>query len=134
MLLASAHARFAAVSGSLFGPRNSTASSSDSRWSSPSELLRNSPRDAAAIPVKIWLAVLSQGVTGIDLQSTLPRLKAPALLIWGAKDQIFGPQDRRALQQGLPGARVVLYPEFGHNPFWEDPQRVAREIDAFLAE
>ena len=107
-------------------------------WSSPTPVdegfLKRQRRDAAAIPVKIWLAVLTQGVTTSDLMSTLPRLKAPALLIWGAKDPIFGPEDRRALREGLPSAPVVLYPEYGHNPFWEDPERVARDLDAFLAE
>ena len=107
-------------------------------WSSPTPVdagfLKRQRRDAAAIPVKIWLAVLSQGVTTNELQSTLPRLKAPTLLIWGAKDPIFGPEDRRTLREGLPGARVVIYPDYGHNPFWEDPKRVARDLDAFLAQ
>jgi len=107
-------------------------------WSSPTPVdegfLKRQRRDAAAIPVKIWLAVLSQGLATTELASTLPRLKAPALLIWGAKDPIFGPEDRRTLMEGLPAARVVLYPDYGHNPFWEDPERVARDLDAFLAE
>ena len=107
-------------------------------WSSPTPVdegfLRRQRRDAAAIPVKIWLAVLSQGVATSDLKSTLPRLVAPTLLIWGAKDPIFGPEDRRTLREGLPLARVVVYPDYGHNPFWEDPRQVARDLDAFLAE
>ena len=107
-------------------------------WSSPTPVdegfLKRQRRDAAAIPVKIWLAVMTQGTTAVDLQSTLPRLKAPALLIWGAKDPIFGSEDRRTLRNGLPAARVVIYPDYGHNPFWEDPRQVARDLDAFLAE
>ncbi len=107
-------------------------------WASPTpvdaEFLRRQRRDAAAIPLKVWLAVLDQGLTGMDLQSTLPRLKAPTLLIWGAKDPIFGPEDRRTLQVGLPAARVIVYPDFGHNAFWEDPKRVARDLTEFLAE
>ena len=107
-------------------------------WASPTpvdaDFLRRQRRDAAAIPLKVWLAVLDQALTGMDLQSTLPRLKAPTLLIWGAKDPIFGPEDRRTLQEGLPAAKVILYPDFGHNAFWEDPKRVARDLTAFLAE
>ncbi len=107
-------------------------------WASPTpvdaDFLRRQRRDAAAIPLKVWLAVLDQGLTGMDLQSTLPRLKAPTLLIWGAKDPIFGAKDRQSLQAGLPAAKVILYPDFGHNAFWEDPKRVARDLSAFLAE
>jgi pimeloyl-ACP methyl ester carboxylesterase len=107
-------------------------------WASPTpvdeDFLRRERRDAAKIPLKVWLAVLDEGLTGMDLQSTLPRLKAPTLLIWGAKDPIFGPEDRRTLQAGLPAAKVILYPDYGHNAFWEDPRRVARDLTEFLAE
>jgi hypothetical protein len=43
--------------------------------------LRRKRRDAASIPVGVWLAVLDQGMTDMDLQRSLPRLKTPALLI-----------------------------------------------------
>ena len=46
------------------------------------EFIRRQRRDSAAIPLKVWLAVLDQGLSSgtayADLQSTLPRLKAPA--------------------------------------------------------
>jgi pimeloyl-ACP methyl ester carboxylesterase len=105
-------------------------------WSSPTpvdeEFLRRQRRDAAAIPLRVWLAVLDQGLAGPELQATLPRLKAPALLIWGGKDPIFGAQDRCSLRAALPEAQVKLYPELGHNPFWENPVAVAAAINPFL--
>jgi pimeloyl-ACP methyl ester carboxylesterase len=107
-------------------------------WSSPTpvdaEFLRRQRVDAAAIPLRVWLAVLDQGLAGPELQATLPRLQAPTLLIWGGKDPIFGAPDRCSLQLALPNARVELYPQLGHNPFWEDPERVAAAINAFLRE
>jgi pimeloyl-ACP methyl ester carboxylesterase len=98
------------------------------------EFLRRQRRDAAAIPVKVWIAVLDQGLMTVSLRSTLPRLKAPTLLIWGAKDFIFGAEDRAGLSTAVPAAQVIVYPDYGHNPFWENPQRVAKDIDAFLAQ
>ena len=98
------------------------------------EFLRRQRRDAAAIPVKVWLAVLDQGVNTSDLRSTLPALKAPTLLIWGAKDFIFKAPDRAGLRAALPHAQVIVYPDYGHNPFWESPEQVAHDINAFLAE
>ena len=50
--------------------------------------------DAAAIPLRVWLAVLDEGLAGMDLHATLPRLKAPALLIWGSADPNM-PNERR---------------------------------------
>ncbi len=96
------------------------------------ELLRRQRKDAAAIPVRVWLAVLDEAVTGIDLQTTLPRLTAPTLLIWGAKDTLMRAADRCSLTQALPRAEVKIFPNFGHNPFWQDPAAVAAVINPFL--
>jgi hypothetical protein len=96
------------------------------------DFLRRQRKDAAGIPVKVWLAVLDQGLSGSDLQSTLPKLKAPTLLIWGEKDPIFGAKDRCSLSKALPTATVKLFKELGHNSFWEDPQAVADTINPFL--
>jgi pimeloyl-ACP methyl ester carboxylesterase len=97
------------------------------------ELLRRQRRDAAAIPVHVWLAITDQVLVRRDLQATLPRLKAPTLLIWGGQDSIIGAEARCALRRALPGARVKLFPDLGHNPFWQDPRAVAAVVDPFLA-
>jgi pimeloyl-ACP methyl ester carboxylesterase len=109
-------------------------------WDSPTpvnpDFIRRQRQDSAAIPLKIWLAVLDEALPGAttytDLQSTLPRLKAPTLLIWGSKDPIMEEPMRKTLSDALPGAQVKIFEGLGHNPFWEDPAAVARVINAFL--
>jgi len=109
-------------------------------WSSPTpvdpEFIRREREDAAAIPLRVWLAVLDQGLPAAfdyaDLQSTLPRLKAPTLLIWGAKDPIMDASLRQTLRDALPAAKVKIFNDLGHNPFWEQPQKVADAIQEFL--
>ena len=108
-------------------------------WDSPTpvdpEFIRRQRKDAAGIPLRVWLAVLDQGLPAnpyVDLQSTLPRLKAPTLLIWGSKDPIMEEDMRQSLRDGLPGAQVKIFEGLGHNPFWEDPRAVAEVINAFL--
>ena len=109
-------------------------------WDSPTpvnpDFIRRQRQDSAAIPLKIWLAVLDQALPGAttytDLQSTLPRLKAPTLLIWGSKDPLMEEPVRKTLREALPGAQVKIFEGLGHNPFWEDPAAVARVINAFL--
>jgi len=96
------------------------------------EFLRRQRYDAAHIPVKVWLAVLDQGLAGLDLQATLPKLRAPTLLLWGDQDPIFGPADRCALMRALPKAQVKIFHQLGHNMFWENPPAVAQVINAFL--
>ena len=109
-------------------------------WDSPTpvdpEFIRRQRRDSAAIPLKVWLAVLDQGLSSgtayADLQSTLPRLKAPTLLIWGSKDPIMEEPVRKTLIDALPAARVKIFDGLGHNPFWEDPRGVAAAINSLL--
>ncbi len=109
-------------------------------WASPKpvdpDFLARQRRDAAAIPLRVWLAVLDQSLAGDaiypDLQNTLPRLKAPALLIWGSEDPIMPEPVRRTLRAALPRAQVKIFAGLGHNPFWEDPRAVAASINRFL--
>jgi pimeloyl-ACP methyl ester carboxylesterase len=105
-------------------------------WASPKpvdpDYLRRQRRNAAAIPLEVWLAVLDQGLVDSDLQRTLPRLRAPTLLIWGSADPIMEPAVRWTLRRALPHAKVVIFPGLGHNPFWEDPRACAAVIDDFL--
>ncbi|MBS0367354.1 MAG: alpha/beta hydrolase [Proteobacteria bacterium] len=105
-------------------------------WDSPrpvnAEFIRRQRRDAAAIPLRVWLAVIEQGLVDDDLQATLPRLKAPALLLWGEKDPIIEEPKRQTLREALPAATVKVFPGLGHNPFWEEPQEVATVINRFL--
>jgi pimeloyl-ACP methyl ester carboxylesterase len=110
-------------------------------WDSPTpvdpDFIRRQRKDSAAIPLRVWLAVLDQGLSAdnayADLQRTLPRLKAPTLLIWGSNDPIMEEPVRRTLRQALPQATVKVFDGLGHNPFWEDPRGVADAVNAFLA-
>ena len=108
-------------------------------WWSPHPVnrafLRRERENAAKIPLRVWLAVLNQSLSNADLRnlaSTLPQLKAPTLLIWGSADPIMLPAMRAGLRRALPHAKVVIFPGLGHNPFWEEPRRVAAVINAFL--
>jgi pimeloyl-ACP methyl ester carboxylesterase len=106
-------------------------------WASPTpvdeDFIRRERRDSAAIPLRVWLAVLDQGLVYEDLQRTLPRLKAPALLLWGSKDPIIEEEARQTLREALPQAQVKVFPGLGHNPIWEDPGACADVINAFLS-
>jgi pimeloyl-ACP methyl ester carboxylesterase len=108
-------------------------------WDSPTpvdpDFIRRERKDAAGIPLRVWLAVLDQALPAnmfSELQSTLPRLKAPTLLIWGSQDPIMEEDVRQTLRDALPAARVKIFDGLGHNPFWEDPRGVAEVINAFL--
>ena len=105
-------------------------------WASPTpvneEFIRRQRRDAAGIPLAVWLAVLEQGANASDIQSNLPKLKAPTLLIWGSKDPIMEEDVRQSLRNALPAAKVKVFEGLGHNPFWEEPEALAKVVNGFL--
>jgi pimeloyl-ACP methyl ester carboxylesterase len=90
-------------------------------------------RDAAAIPARVWRAIADQSLVGIDLQTLLPRVRAPTLLIWGARDTLATEKGREVLRTGIAGSRVRIFDSLGHDLFWEDPSGVAAAITDFLA-
>jgi pimeloyl-ACP methyl ester carboxylesterase len=110
-------------------------------WDSPTpvdpDFIRRQRKDAAGIPLSVWLAVLDQALTDnvfASLQSTLPRLKANTLLIWGSQDPIMEEDARQSLRDALPRAKVKIFDGLGHNPFWEQPRAVADVVNVFLKE
>jgi len=89
--------------------------------------------DAAAIPAGVWRAIADQSLICVDFQSMLPRIRAPTLLIWGARDPLAAGPGRDALRAGIAQAQVRTFPSLGHDLFWEDPQAVADVMIGFLA-
>jgi pimeloyl-ACP methyl ester carboxylesterase len=88
--------------------------------------------DAAAIPARVWRAIADQSLLGVDLRFMLPRISAPALLIWGGQDTLEGPAGRAALRSGIRGARVADFPALGHDLIWQDPKAVAQVMTRFI--
>lgn len=95
-------------------------------------LMRMERRDAAALPLSSWRTVLEQALTHPRLGVFLPRLKAPALLIWGSEDPIMSPEDRASLELALPHAAVHVFAGLGHDVIWERPHKVAGVVLRFL--
>ena len=57
--------------------------------------------------------------------------RAPTLVIAGARDRAFSPELFRATAAGIPGARLILYPNCGHIGTMLNP-RFGRDVAAFL--
>ncbi|HEY3697126.1 alpha/beta hydrolase [Phenylobacterium sp.] len=65
------------------------------------------------------------------LRRWLHRITTPTLVVWGADDRIVAPDYGRAYAQGVPGARFELIEDAGHYPQREQPEAVARAVEAF---
>ena len=69
----------------------------------------------------------------LDNDDLLPRLQLPCLVVHGGRDAITLPSMAEHHARLWPGARLAVYPEAGHSPFLEAPQRFDRDLAAFVA-
>jgi pimeloyl-ACP methyl ester carboxylesterase len=87
------------------------------------ESLKGSARTWQAVTMG-WLAEVRW--------ADLARVRMPTLIVWGDQDVLFSRADQDVLLAALPHARLVVYEGTGHTPQWEEPQRFARDLEAFL--
>lgn len=87
--------------------------------------------ESAAVPIHVWKGVLWGTTTG-DLSNISKLIKAPVMIFWGDQDQLFDASHQQKLKAAFPQARYETFKGFGHNMFWEQPQRAAELIDTFL--
>src|SRR5690349_17819619 len=67
-----------------------------------------------------------------DLRGQLGQIETPALVIWGAEDNIVPLRDAGAVAAEWPGADLRLIPNAGHWPQFEQPDATLRHISHFL--
>jgi pimeloyl-ACP methyl ester carboxylesterase len=63
----------------------------------------------------------------------LARIRVPTLVLHGAADPLIDVESGRKFATSIPGATLIVYPDVGHLPQIEIPERSARDVAAFLA-
>lgn len=80
-------------------------------------------------PPRVRDALRDRTVSHLD---TLDALDVPTLLAHGEDDRIIDPAATRRHAERVADPTVSWYPEAGHSPFWEAPDRFDRELSAFV--
>lgn len=83
------------------------------------------------VPGFVWRATF-EGIMEEDSFGELHKIQVPTLIVWGDQDAILSRSDQEALAAAIPGARLVVYPGAGHAFYWEEPERVASDLVAFI--
>ncbi len=73
------------------------------------------------------------GGLGQATSEILSAIKVPTLILHGEDDLIIEPDSARKFAAAIPGAKLIFYPQVGHLPQIELPQRSAADVAAFLA-
>jgi pimeloyl-ACP methyl ester carboxylesterase len=77
-------------------------------------------------PAHVWM--FDRSLANEDL---IPKLTLPFLVFVGGKDTNTPEAVARGLVAQVPGGRVTVFPDSGHSPFAEDPERFNRELGEF---
>jgi pimeloyl-ACP methyl ester carboxylesterase len=75
---------------------------------------------------------VARAVMGYDASARLARIRAPTLVVQGARDRLVPRAHAEHFARAIPGARLVVLEGVGHMPEVEAPAAFTREVDAFL--
>ncbi len=87
--------------------------------------------ESLKVKARAWKGALG-GLIDDPYRPGPPATFCPALIVWGAHDQLFPEHDQFHLRQYVPHAEVIDYPDFGHAPQWESPGTVAADLNRFI--
>lgn len=97
----------------------------------PDSFLEDQMTAGLSIPRHVWLA----GIQGL-LRAVPPidrgRIGVPTLILWGGDDALLPASQADELVAAIEGSRLVVYEGTGHLVLWEQPERVAHDITAFV--
>ena len=65
-------------------------------------------------------------------QERLSTIKVPVMILWGAEDNLIPVTSAKWFAQALPQAKLVIYPEVGHIPMEEIPEKSANDVNMWL--
>lgn len=77
-----------------------------------------------------WRGALAGLLDDPDAPETI--VPHPALVLWGERDAVFEREAQDDLTRYLERPTTIDYPEVGHAPHWEIPDRVAADIHDFI--
>ncbi len=68
-----------------------------------------------------------------DLRPRLSEVHVPTLGIYGKRDIIVNPNQSKLLKEGVKGAEISWYPDAGHFPMIDTPDRFIENLRMFLS-
>lgn len=73
-------------------------------------------------------------LTRYPIRDRLGEIACPTLIVWGAEDRLVPLSDAAEFEWLIPGSRRVTYPDTGHAPMLERPERFNADLISFLDE
>jgi pimeloyl-ACP methyl ester carboxylesterase len=78
------------------------------------------------------LMSVSMGSRAASTTELLSGVKVPTLILWGESDPLIEPAAAKKFASAIGGSKLITYPNVGHLPQLEIPQRSAADVATFL--
>ena len=86
--------------------------------------------ESLKLPARVWHAAFGAMLT-LD-PPPLESIVAPTLILWGDRDAVVSRADQDELLARIRNARLTVYHGTGHALHWEEPERFASDVAAFV--
>jgi pimeloyl-ACP methyl ester carboxylesterase len=88
--------------------------------------------ESVKVPAFVWKEAIKERWRTEDNPEELRRIRAPTLICWGDRDPRYSRSDQDALTEAIRDSRLLVYPGAGHALHWEEPERFASDLVAFV--
>ena len=89
-------------------------------------------RESLKVPARVWRASF-EGMLEAEWAEEIGRIEAPTLIVWGDEDAFRQRRDQETLATSIARSRLVVYAGAGHALHWEEPERFAADLAAFVS-
>jgi pimeloyl-ACP methyl ester carboxylesterase len=97
----------------------------------PDTFLEDQMTAALTIPTGVWRATI-EGLFAAVPPIQRGSITVPTLILWGAEEDVLPVEQAQELLAAIEGSRLVTYEGTGHLVLWEQPERVALDVTAFI--
>jgi len=97
----------------------------------PDTFLNDQMTGALTIPRVVWSATIEGLLAAVPPIERGP-ITVPTLILWGAEEDVLPAGQAHELAAAIEGSRLVTYEGTGHLVLWEQPERVAIDVAAFI--
>jgi pimeloyl-ACP methyl ester carboxylesterase len=98
----------------------------------PETFIEDQMSAALTITKHVWQATL-EGLFAAVPPCQSGSMRVPTLIPWGAEEDVLPAAQADGLLAAIEGSRRVIYGGTGHLVLWEQPERVAMDVAAFIA-
>jgi pimeloyl-ACP methyl ester carboxylesterase len=96
----------------------------------PPQFKETMVQESLKVPAFVWKKMFESFLED-DFSKGLNAINVPTLIIWGDQDR-FTRSDQDTLTAAIAGSQFKVYPGAGHALCWEEPDRIATDLVAFI--